>query len=203
MLSAQNAFAFDKLSAAQSLVYETPHLADTSLGQKITYDYTAFIEDSTMTDVATIDIASVGEDNKRDVIIDFLSDERHLTLPDFTGWRGNPVILAMLEHVAQSLGAETGGGALYFRNRIRDAMASESVEIQQSTEQWNGDDVAVKAIAFSPLTDDVFLQGTPEYRKTEITIQFSDAVPGGVLALEADAQNNGETAFNRRLVVSQ
>jgi len=51
--------------------------------------------------------------------------------------------------------------------------------------------------------DDAYLGGKPEYRNTQITMQFSQEVPGGVLALEVDAKNDGQTTFNRRLVVNQ
>jgi len=127
-LCSLNTAAFEKLSEAQSLVYETAHLSQTSLGQKITYDYTASFGQETMSDVASINIDAVGDGNKRDVAVNFLSEERRLTLPDFTDWRGNPIVLAMLEHVSQAMGEETGGGALYFRNRIRSAMADEAIE---------------------------------------------------------------------------
>jgi len=81
-------------------------------------------------------------------------------------------------------------------------MADEAIEVLHSTTNWKGNEIEVKAIEFSPFVDDAYLGGKPEYRNTQITMQFSQEVPGGVLALEVDAKNDGQTTFNRRLVVS-
>jgi len=89
-LSSLNTAAFEELSEAQSLVYQTAHLSQTSLGQKITYDYTAAFGQETMSDVATINIDAVGDDDKRDVAVNFLSEERRLTLPAEVRWLMKP-----------------------------------------------------------------------------------------------------------------
>jgi hypothetical protein len=111
---------FETLTEAQSLIYDRPHLANTTEGQAIGYSYEgADSRNPSISDSATLTITRALEEGRRDVVIDFLSDERHLKLPPLNGFRGNPIIMAMLEHIATTLSAETGGSALYFRNRIQ------------------------------------------------------------------------------------
>jgi len=126
----------------------------------------------------------------------FLSGENKLALPDFKGFRGNPIIIGMLEHIAQSMGRETGGGVLYFRNRIRDALAEESNTFNEITVQWNNDELAAKELLISPFSNDPYLAEKPEYRHTEISIVMSDEVPGSVVGIKVKSEKD-ELYFTR------
>ncbi|MEE9321039.1 MAG: hypothetical protein V3U76_11380 [Granulosicoccus sp.] len=195
--------AFEDLSEAQKLIYERPHLANTSDGQTITYQYTATeAGKQVVEDVATLSINGAGEKELRDVEVDFLTEERRLALPPFDGWRGNPIIIAMLEHTAQSIGQATGGGALYFRNRIRDAMASEAATIKTDRQEWNGQAIDVTTLAFSPFVGDDYIETNPEFLDTKFVITLSDDVPGGLLELQVGADFSPELAFSKRIVIN-
>lgn len=196
------ASAFEELTEAQKLVYERPHLANTSDGQTITYQYTATeAGKQVVEDVATLSINGVGEKELRDVEIDFLTAERRLVLPPFNGWRGNPIIIAMLEHTAQSIGQATGGGALYFRNRIRDTMAGKATSIETDQREWKGQDIEVTTLTFSPFVGDEFIEANPEFLDTEFVIILSEDVPGGLLELQLGANHSPELAFSKRIVI--
>jgi len=193
------AHAFEKLTEAQSWIYDRGHLANTTQGQILSYHYTA--QDATeqnVDDEASVAIMGEHDDGRRDVEIDFLSEHRHLPLPVFNGYRGNPVIIAMLEHIAQSVSAESGGGALYVRNRIRDALASEKVMVETQQLRYNDRDVVATRITFHPFTDDVHLSGDQLIRQSKFNIDLSDDVPGGVLQVKVTARHE-EQIFERTL----
>jgi len=203
-LSSLSAHGFDKLVAAQSLVYDTPHLANTAAGDTLEYRYTRERPDvPDLQDSATLDVRDAHEDGRRDVSVDFLSDERHLPLPDFDGWRGNPILLAMLEHVAQDLSAETGGGALYFRNRIRDAMASEQAVLEPVQADWRDGRIDATRLRFRPFENDAYLGARIEYAATEFSLVLSEAVPGGVVSVRVDASNDGALLHRRTLSLAE
>jgi hypothetical protein len=196
------AHSFENLTAAQNLVYGTAHLSNTVAGQKINYRYHSQIAtDDIIADRVSLSIKKTHKDNKRDVVLDFLSAERHMAFPDFNAFRGNPVIIAMLEHSAQSFGRETGGGALYFRNRIRDALAKKNTQIEQITVVYGGRTIGATRVFFSPFAGDVYLVEKPEYTQANFTITLSDDVPGGVVSIAVKSSQNDVTYFKREIVI--
>jgi len=201
LLTALPASAFDKLTKAQSWIYDRGHLANTAQGQVLSYQYSSVDEATAgIDDEASISITAIHDDGRRDVTVDFLSDERHLPLPPFSGFRGNPVIIAMLEHIAQSISAQTGGGALYFRNRIRDALASENVELQESKVTYNDNEYTATIISFYPFINDEHIGANELVRQSRFNIEISDDVPGGVFRIEAIASRDTEV-FERTLLL--
>jgi len=194
--------AFENLTAAQNLVYDTAHLSNTVAGQKIIYRYRSQIATGDIVeDRVLLSIKKAHEDDKRDVALDFLSAERRMAFPDFTGFRGNPVIIAMLEHIAQSFGRETGGGVLYFRNRIRDAMAKENTQIEKITAKYNDREIDATRMFFSPFAGDPYLAERPEYTGAIFSITISDKVPGGVIGVAVKSSQNDVIYFVREIVV--
>lgn len=191
VLCSMPTFAFDQLSAAQALIYETGHLGNTLEGDVIKYRYEAMeTSGDDVTDIATLTIDKSLAEGRRDVVLDFLTDSRHLTLPVFSGYRGNPVIIAMFEHIAQTMGAETGGGALYFRNRIRDALADTSLTVETGTTQYAEHKVATSSVSFSPFTNDTYLDKSSVLRDILFTVRFSDTVPAGVVEIAVTAHTS-------------
>ncbi|MBX2879282.1 MAG: hypothetical protein KTR32_05080 [Granulosicoccus sp.] len=195
--------AFEELTAAQTLIYDSSHLAKTTEGQSIEYHYKG--QDNNQPEVndsASLTILASHAEDRRDVEVEFLSDERRLPLPPFNAYRGNPVIIAMLEHIALSMSAQTSGGALYFRNRIRDALASKDIELNDSVFVYGGDNVDSKIMTFSPFTNDQFLGAYPVLKTTQFTIHLSDDVPGGLISIDVSA-SEGDQRFERHLTFQQ
>ena len=194
--------AFEKLTAAQNLVYDTAHLSNTLAGQQINYRYRSqMATDVIIEDRVSLSIKKTHEDDKRDLVVDFLSAERHMPFPDFNAFRGNPVIIAMLEHIAQGFGRETGGGVLYFRNRIRDALAKESTRIELVTIEFKDRTIEATRVLFSPFVGDAYLAERPEYTHAAFSITLSNEVPGGVVGIAVTSSHNGVTYFEREIVI--
>lgn len=188
VLASRCAWSFDALNDAQSLVYATPHLANTTADQMITYRYASAVAgNNAVSDTVALRVLKTYDDNRRDVSVDFLTGEHAMPLPNFDGYQGNPVIIAMLEHNAQAIGQRTGGGALYFRNRIRDALADKSTQVKTASLDHQGSTLATKSIKFKPYTDDGRLEDHPDIVHLEYTLVFSEAVPGGLVSIHIES----------------
>jgi len=201
------AVAFENLTPLQNLVYDTAHLENTNAEQVVAYDYVYTDNEATETvqDKVLLRILSEREEGRRDVSIDFLSEERRIHLPNFDNYRGNPVIIAMLEHLAQSMGRDTGGGALYFRNRIRDSLASKDIDIVEAVEDKGDtpyDYSDYRQFVLEPFVGDQYLADRPEYTQAHITFRFSDSVPGQLVSIKLVSGPADEPKLTRELMLA-
>lgn len=206
--STKNALASDELNRVQTLIYGTAHLTRTSAGQDLVYRYESTESDgtdtlATVTDTVTLSVIKQLDENRRDLSIDFLTEERRMALPDFPGFKGNPVIIAMLEDVSRYLGNDTGGGVVYFRNRIRDAMATEAASVEQTKITFGGKAIDGHRIDISPFSGDTYLTRWPELLDTTITIELSDSIPGSLVRIDVASAPDGELSFKRQLVATE
>lgn len=197
--STQQSNAFEGLNEAQSWIYDRSHLSNTTAGQTLDYSYKG--EDSSSVEIndrASLSIVSKHDDDTRDVEISFLTGERHLPLPPFSGYRGNPVIIAMLEHIAQTMSAQSGGGALYFRNRIRDSLAGSDVVLESHNIRYADKEYSGTRITFHPFLNDEYLGIDNVLRQSRFSIELSDEIPGGVFSVQVLATGNSDV-FERSL----
>jgi len=200
---AVSAFAFDELNLPQTLIYDTDHLTKTQEGSAIKYTYQLLrADEDPMQDEVSLSIVKERDENRRDVSVSFLSGETKMHLPDFDNYRGNPVIIGMLEHLAQSMGYDTGGGALYFRNRIRDQLASSDVEVNQIDKVSGNDKIRVTEFSFAPLQDDPYVADRPELTESTITVSFSEDVPGHLVSIAYISGPEDKPATSRILEFS-
>lgn len=191
--------AFNDLTPAQKLIYDNPHLSNTTAGQSLTYQYSSKSSEQQDDDQITLNVNHAHADDKRDVVLEFRTGEHRMSFPDFEKFRGNPIIIAMMEHIAQSIGRETGGGVLYFRNRIRDALAAKAVLVTDEEISWDGKLITTTRMVFSPFIHDSYLADRPEYKYAEISINLSEEVPGGVVGISIESRKDGMFYFSRGL----
>lgn len=192
------ATAFDELSPAQTLIYDTTHLEDTMRGDELAYRYRRDEADADPVEgEVTMTVVEETDAVRRKLKLDFLSGEHRMPLPEFDGYRGNPVIIVMLEHVSRELAAITGGGALYFRNRIRDALADPELRIEPRRDRLGEREIASRHLVFSPFVGDPYLQRWPALAAAVFDLALSEEVPGDVLAMEVNAADQADSPFFR------
>ena len=202
LVTAPAAHSFEQLTPAQKLIYDRPHLSNTAAGQSIRYRYASRMGTAeVVVDRVLLTITKILPDDRRDVAVDFLSAERRMALPDFPGYRGNPVIIVMLEHIAQGFGRATGGGVLYFRNRIRDAMARAGVAVEPLSLAYREATIDATRVAFSPFSDDPRLEARPDIIAARFSIILSDGVPGGVVGVAVKSVVGGVNAFEHAITI--
>lgn len=185
----QHVSAFEDLNEPQTLIYDTSHLARTEAGTSISYLYMSKDTEAgeTLEDKVVLSIHKERDEARRDISVDFLTGEWKIALPDFDNYRGNPVVIGMLEHLAQSLGRDTGGGVLYFRNRIRDQLANDDVKVIRSSstlESAGGDEINKVEFTISPLSNDPYVAERRDLTESVITLAFSEDVPGSLLSIK-------------------
>lgn len=194
--------AFEDLKPAQKLIYDRSHLLNTQADQVLQYSFTLNGKEiESIDDTVTVNVKNKIDETRRDVSVEFLSGEQHMPLPDFDAYRGNPVIIAMLEHSAKLVGTESGGGTLYFRNRIRDRMADD-IEVQTGEADFDGSTIATESITFKPFVGDANLasMSLKQLENMVYTITLSDDVLGGVVEIKIESHDDsGEPLLSNAL----
>jgi len=202
LICSSPAVAFDELNEVQTLLFNNPHLINTKDGQSITYSYRSEKdEEQPVDDVVTMNITAQIDDERRDVEIEFLSEDRHMVLPPFSAYRGNPVLMAMLEHVVRKIGEDTGGGSLYFRNRIRDVLAGDKVSVEQQKLSVSNNEIDATALQFRPFEKDQRLGPDSIYSRALFTISLSEKVPGGIIGVGVESEPDKAPQFSRQLTI--
>ena len=170
-----------ELNDAQKLIYATNHLEGLEKGTQLCYEY---IKDSNVdegfTDTATLSVAQEHDDHRKDLNLTFLSGDREIPFDPFSRFRTNPVIMAVLERDVREMSRMTGGGTLYFRNRVREEMARDP-EIKSVEIEHNGEEIEVKQIQFKPFVNDPMVDSFKDFQQKTYSIYLTDEVPGSVL----------------------
>ncbi len=181
-----SAFAAEsiELNAAQTLIYDTNHLEGLEKGTEIHYDYVKSSSfDDGFTDNATLRITEAHENHRKDLNLTFLSGDKEIVLGPFHGFRTNPVIMAVLERDVREMSRMIGGGALYFRNRIREEMARDP-EIDTVNISHDGKKLNATRIEFKPFINDPMIDRFMEFKQKTYSIFLAKDVPGSLVRVD-------------------
>jgi hypothetical protein len=178
------------LSPAQIALFETPHLA--SLRPPVRLDYDFRREEpgkEPVADTIRLEVrASAGQDGKRDVSPEFLTGPRALRYPPALGFGGNPLLVFALDRDARELSAATGGTPTWFRNRFRQALATDA-ELRPTEIEFDGRRLPATVIALTPYT------GEPRarrYQERRYAFTLAEALPGWFHAIRAELPPTGK-----------
>lgn len=111
---------------------------------------------------------------------------------------GNPLFMYFIETVIRDMAGFSGGSPFYIRNRMKDALVSNTSLTEGST-QWDGRDIAVTRARMRPFADDPNRDRMDGFQDLTIGVTMSDAVTGWYLALEATAAQGDNITYQRRL----
>jgi hypothetical protein len=186
-----------KLSPAQTALFATNHLA--AIRRPETLDY-AFRHDGAEPygDTVSLSVRAVHADGSKDVAVDFLSGNRRVEMPEVTGFHGNPLIMYFLEWDVRAMQRATGGAAVYFRNRIRDAFAEARTE--DATITTDGRPQPATVIVVQPYLHDPEIARFAGLRDKTYRFVLAKAVPGMVYEIGATvpaADKGGKPAGDR------
>jgi hypothetical protein len=179
-------------SPAQIALFDTPHLANIAQPMTIQYDFSRDgAGDETIKDHVDVIVTEVMADGRRNLEFDFLSGPRHRNFPPIENFRGNPLIMLFLEHDVQEMSAATGGSALYFRNRIRNAFLV-SAETESVTFEFDGRGLSGTRVVVSPFMKDPHLIPFPGLEQKSYEFLLSPEIPGGVYRIRSVTPDGGE-----------
>jgi len=182
------------LSPAQVALFESDHLKSIDQPERLEY---RFRRESTTTgtdptapysDKVDLDVRP-RDDGKKDIWVDFLTGDHHKPFPPLMGFRGNPVLMYFLEHDVEEMNQQTGGAAVYFRNRIRQAFVDRA-QVKPVEIERDGAQIAATEITLSPFKNDPNLAPFPGVADKRYRFLLSDAVPGSVYEIDATTPGN-------------
>lgn len=186
------------VSPAETLLFETDHLAHVALPAVLVYTFrkTSNVEPG-FSDEVRLDLASgkgAGESDtgekdakgKRRIraTLHFLSGAHAHEVPALEEAHGNLVLLGFLERDIAEMSRVTGGSAAYFRKRIRMALAEHArVDVQSIT--WQGKSLPARMVRIQPYLDDPMHARFERYVHKTYTFVFSERVPGELFQLRS------------------
>jgi hypothetical protein len=180
------------LSPAQRALFETPHLALVQPPLRLDYDFRR--EEAGKEPVAdTIRLAvraaaAAGQDGKRDVVPEFLTGPRAIHYPPARGFGGNPLLLFALDRDTRELSAATGGSALWFRNRFRQALTT-AADLRPAEVEHDGRRFPATVITLAPYTGEPRVGRFGERR---YVFALAEALPGWFHTIRTELPASGE-----------
>lgn len=188
-------------SPAQIALFDTPHLANITKPLTIQYDFSrdGSDDDDVIKDHVDVIVTEVQADGRRDLEFDFLSGSRHRNYPPIENFRGNPLIMLFLEHDVQEMSETTGGSALYFRNRLRNAFL-ERAEAESVQFDFDGRSLAGTRVVVSPFVKDPHLATFPAIEQKSYEFLLSPEIPGGIYRIRTIAGDGGAGAIEETVL---
>jgi hypothetical protein len=188
LLPAGSAWA-EPVSPAEVLLFETDHLARMTAPATLVYEFRKLSNvEPAFTDSVQLDVSrSKGQFR---AVLHFLSGERKRDLPMVDDVHGNPVLLGFLERDIAEMKRLTGGSAMYFRKRIRMALAN-GAQVTPQRITYQGKAIQGQAVRIQPYVDDPLHARFENYVRKTYTFVISDAIPGGVYRVSTSLANAG------------
>ena len=176
------------LSAAQIALFESDHLAEIKSPAILDYSFQHAGSEPYEDDVALV-VNEVHNDGSKDVSVEFLTGEHRMEFSPVSGFHGNPLIMYFLEWDVRGMHKLTGGSALYFRSRIREALVDKA-EIADISITVNGRTEPATAITVQPYQRDPGIERYAAFREKSYRFVLSPAVPGRIWEIEASLPAN-------------
>lgn len=190
-LAAGSAAAFE-LTPAQTLLFDTGHMAGAPADTTLTYTFTkSGTREPGFTDRIEMTVTAGGDDAHRDASFQFLTGDNAIGFEPMKGFRGNPLIMLFLERDVREMKRLTGGSDLYFRNRIRYAFAADTTALSATTVTWEGRTVPATEVVIHPYVKDELIDRYRAFEQKEYRFVLSDAVPGAVYSITAETPGDG------------
>jgi hypothetical protein len=177
-LASPGAGAQDRISAAETLLFQTDHLKNVAPATTLSYAFSKTGSAETGFD-DTVELRVRGVDGAKRVSIAFFTGERKIAFPEVTGAEGNPVLLCFLERDIREMQRLTGGKSGYFRRAIRLALAR-SASVARTKLSFAGRELAAREVTIAPYADDPLKDRIGKYAAKTYVFTLSAAVPGGV-----------------------
>ena len=172
------------LSMAQVALFETPHLQNVSHAETLDYK---FVREGPggFADRLAMHVLRIHPDNTKELSFDFLTGPRRVAYPEIDNFRGNPLLLLVLERDAQEMKATLGLSATYFRNHIREAFVDRAV-IEAASFSLDGKPVPARSVVVRPFADDARLEHFPTVQGKTYTFVLAESVPGTIAEMRIE-----------------
>ncbi len=172
------------LSMAQTALFETPHLQNVSHPETLDYQ---FVREGPggFTDRLAVHVLQIHPDKTKELSFDFLTGARRVAYPEIDNFRGNPLLLVVLERDAQEMKATLGLSETYFRNHIREAFVDRAT-VDSAEFSLDGKPVPARRVVVRPFAADARLEHFPTVQGKTYTFVLSDSVPGTIAEIRIE-----------------
>jgi hypothetical protein len=173
--------AQDRISEAETLLFQTDHLKNVAPAATLSYEFRKTGSAETGFD-DTVELRVRAAEGGKRVSVAFFTNERKIVFPEVTRPEGNPVLLYFLERDIREMERLTGGKPGYFRKAIRLALAH-SARGAQTQVSHGGKALAASEITIAPYLDDPLKDRIGRYAGKTYVFTLSAEVPGGIYSL--------------------
>ncbi len=188
------------LSAAQTALFDTPHLGNVAAAETLRYRFERTGGDP-LTDTVDEQILEIHPNGRKLVGFNFLSGDHHEFYPAVDDFAGNPILMIYLEHDVRKMKDQIGIAAAYFRDRFRDALVDRAV-VTPTTFVLDGKSHPAKRITVQPFSTEQRLEHVPSLRDKTYEFVVCDDAPGQLVELGASMPadpSTGAPAWSERL----
>ncbi len=177
-LATSGASAQDRISEAETLLFQTDHLKNVAPATTLSYAFRKTGSAETGFD-DTVELRVRAAGGAKRVSVAFFTGERKIAFPEVTLAEGNPVLLCFLERDIREMERLTGGKSGYFRRAIRLALAR-SANVAGTRLSLAGRELAATQVTITPYVDDALRDRIGKYASKTYVFTLSTAVPGGI-----------------------
>ncbi len=172
-----------RYSPAQKALFATPHLANITTRETITYRY-VHVGPRPFTGSVAEAVTPVGNAGLRDVRVKFLPTSRYAATLSFPGFRGNPMVMVFLQHDVTLMHREFAYTPDFFRNKIRDALLL-SATVSPVTVTAGGRKLAGERILLHPFAGNPHFANLPAVTGKSYSFVLAPKVPGMLVSITA------------------
>jgi hypothetical protein len=184
--------AAEQYTPAQVAIYKSNQIGSLSKNDVINYTFSRKGKiQAPLEDKASITIADEDAQGKKNIVVDFLTGDNHIDMPPYEGFKlGNPIWMVFLEHDVKEMSALTKGSTLYFRNRIRDGMASADKAVVTHTSITLGDQkFDATVVTLKPYVGVEHVESFKQFEQKSYQFVISAQVPGGIYSIKTVTPN--------------
>jgi hypothetical protein len=190
------------------LLFERPQWQAAAPGTRLVYRYQRAtplesVFGPNFEDRIRLTLEDAASANARTVRVEMFSERRRRAAGPFEDVTSNPVLLLFLEHHLETLTRALKANPRYFKNAIRAALRDKA-SVTPTTVEWRGQSLPGWRIEARPFVDDAHKDRMRGLESLTYTFTTSDAVPGGILSMEARAvAADGNELFREILAYDQ
>ena len=179
----------DVLSAANRLLFIDDNLRSVKEPLTLYYDFLhQSIYDDDYKGRVLVKVNRIRDNGRKDLSFRYLSGRHRLRFQARPDMKTNPVFMLFLESDVREMRRITGGSSLFFRSRIRQALAT--AETQPYRFRHNGKELEGHRIILQPYNDlaeeeDKIASRLRQFRYKTYEFVLSDAIMGGIYRLRS------------------
>lgn len=184
----------DEMSSANVALFIDEHLVPITEPSRLFYK---FEKESTREDNfignVVLNIVKIDEEKRKYITFRYLKGRNKVRFPPQIGAKGNPIFMLFFERDARDMQRLTGGNALFYRSRIRHAIAA--TQIKDIDIELENQTIKGKEIYFKPFQKTKLKNRVSRYKDKEFRVILAEDIPGHIYKIESfsqDKENNDD-----------